>query len=99
MTDFVTTISNTVNSNTQLKLLCLSDAGATKNLMVYETEKDMLVIDCGVAFPDDEQLGIDLVIPDITYLIQNKHKLRAIVITHAHDDHYGAVPYVIEELS
>lgn len=99
MTDYVTNISNSSNLNTQLKLLCLSDAGATKNLMIYETEKDIIVVDCGVAFPDDEQLGIDLVIPDVTYLIQNKQKLRAFIITHAHDDHYGAIPYIIEELN
>lgn len=69
-----------------------------KNMTVLEYGEDIIVIDCGMTFPDDELLGVDLVIPDITYLIQNRQKVRGIVLTHAHEDHIGALPYVLREL-
>jgi ribonuclease J len=68
-------------------------------MTVFEFCGDIIVIDCGVAFPDDEMLGVDLVIPDITYLLKNKEKVRAILLTHAHEDHIGALPYVLRELN
>ena len=64
-----------------------------KNLTVFETDNDMILVDCGVAFPEDDMPGIDAVIPDFTYIIQNKDKLRAIILTHGHEDHIGALPY------
>lgn len=70
----------------------------TKNLYIYETEKDLIVVDCGVGFPDPTMLGVDLVLPDISYLLAHKEKIRGIVITHAHEDHIGALPYLWPQL-
>ena len=70
-----------------------------KNMTVFEYGNEMIVVDCGVAFPEDEMLGVDLVIPDFTYLTKNKEKLKAMVITHGHEDHIGAIPYVLKELN
>lgn len=70
-----------------------------KNMTVFEFGNDAIVVDCGLAFPDDEMLGIDFVIPDISYLIKNKERIRGIVLTHGHEDHIGALPYVLRELN
>jgi ribonuclease J len=69
------------------------------NMMLVEYGEAAIAIDCGLMFPGADLLGIDLVIPDIGYLLENKHKLKAIVLTHAHEDHMGAIPYVLESLS
>ncbi|MBO5954387.1 MAG: ribonuclease J [Clostridia bacterium] len=69
-----------------------------KNMTVLEYGKDIVVIDCGVMFPSIDMLGIDLVVPDITYLVENKEKIRGFVITHGHEDHIGSVPYVVNEI-
>ena len=69
-----------------------------KNLAVIEYENDMIIIDCGLAFPDEDMLGVDLVIPDFTYLEKNASKIRGILITHGHEDHIGALPYLLKEL-
>ena len=70
-----------------------------KNLTVYEYGKDLLVVDCGMGFPDEEMYGVDVVIPDVSWLVQNRKRIRAIVLTHGHEDHIGALPYVLRELN
>ena len=73
--------------------------GIGKNMTVFEYGNDMVLLDAGLMFPDDEQPGIDLVLPDYTYVLENEHKLRGIVITHGHEDHTGALPYLLMDLN
>ena len=68
------------------------------NITAFEYDNDIIVVDCGLAFPEDDMLGIDLVIPDTTYLEDNADRVRALVITHGHEDHIGAIPYVMQKL-
>ena len=70
-----------------------------KNITVLEYGKDMIVIDCGVGFPDEDMYGVDLVIPDFTYLVQNAKKLRGMFITHGHEDHIGSIPYCMQQVT
>lgn len=69
------------------------------NITAFETEDSIIVVDCGLAFPEDDMLGVDLVIPDVTYLKDHREKVKGFVITHGHEDHIGALPYVLQELN
>ncbi len=73
--------------------------GIGKNMTVFECGNDMILVDAGLMFPDDSQPGIDLVLPDYTYVLENEDKLRGIVITHGHEDHTGALPYLLQDLN
>ena len=70
-----------------------------KNMTVFECEGDMMILDCGMAFPDGDMLGVDMVIPDYTYVEQNRDKVRGVVITHGHEDHIGGIPYLLSKLN
>ena len=70
-----------------------------KNLTVFEYENEIIVVDCGLAFPEEEMLGVDIVIPDISYLEKNKDKVKAVLITHGHEDHIGAIPYFLKKIN
>src|SRR5258708_21817972 len=82
-----------------MKFIPLSGTtGVTENCYLYENGNDMIIVDCGVGFPEPEMYGVDLIIPDFSYIIENKHKLKAIFITHGHEDHIGALPFLFKEL-
>ena len=88
------------NSDSSLKIISLGGLEQIgMNITAFECEDSIVVVDCGLCFPADDMLGIDLVIPDITYLTENAHKVKAFVFTHGHEDHIGALPYILKQLN
>lgn len=82
-----------------LKFIALSGTtGVTENLYIYESGEEMMILDCGVGFPDLEMPGVDLVLPDFSYIVKNKHKLKGILVSQGHDDHVGAIPFLLKEV-
>ena len=89
-----------MSKNQKLKIIPLGGLGEIgKNITVFEYGNDIIVVDCGLAFPNEEMPGVDLVIPDVTYLVKNREKVRGIFLTHGHEDHIGALPYVLKEIN
>lgn len=88
-----------MKNNNKLKIIPLGGMKEIgKNLTIIEYRDDIILIDCGITFPEDEMLGIDSVIPDMSYLVSNKNKIRGLVLTHGHEDHIGAIPYLIKQV-
>ena len=86
--------------NAKIKIIPLGGLNAIgMNITVIEDDNDIIVVDCGNAFPSEDMLGIDLVIPDVSYLKKNQSKIRGMVLTHGHEDHIGAIPYILKELN
>jgi ribonuclease J len=86
-------------SSKKMRIIPLGGLGEVgKNMMVYEYEEDILIVDCGIMFPENDMLGIDYIIPDFKYILDRRDKVRGIIITHGHEDHTGAIAHLLEEV-
>jgi ribonuclease J len=84
----------------KLKIISLGGLNEIgKNLTVFEYAEDIFIVDCGIAFPDNDMYGIDAVIPDVTYLEKNQHRIRGLILTHGHEDHIGGIPYIFRQIN
>src|SRR3954467_11420258 len=89
----------TDNARSALRIIPLGGLGEIgMNLMVYEYGDAAIIVDCGMMFPDASTLGVDVIVPDMTYVFENASKFKAIFLTHGHEDHIGAVPFLVERL-
>ena len=96
----VNNLKNNSDTKNSLKIIPLGGLGEIGlNMMIYETENDIIIVDCGLMFPEDYMLGIDMVIPDFNYLYSKKEKIRGLLLTHGHEDHIGAIPYLLREFN
>ena len=87
-------------NNNKLKITFLGGVGEIgKNMTAFEYNNEIIVVDAGLTFPSDDLPGVDIVIPDITYLLANKEKVKAILLTHGHEDHIGAMPFVLKHIN
>ena len=99
MTDFADTLAQPAPGDPALSIIPLGGVGEIGlNMTVLECGGDIMVIDAGLMFPDAEMLGVDIVIPDFSYLLENRDRIRGVVLTHAHEDHIGALPFLLKEL-
>lgn len=95
-------VKNKTNSKSKSRLKIIPLGGLEeigKNITVFEYEDEMIMVDCGLSFPEDDMLGVDIVIPDFTYLEKNRKKIKGLVVTHGHEDHIGAIPYFLKKIN
>ena len=91
-------VARPAQSGKTLRIIPLGGLGEIgKNMTMYESQGERILVDCGLSFPDDEMLGVDIVIPDFTYVLENKDTIKALIVTHGHEDHIGAIPYLLKQ--